>query len=69
MDEKIEKLLVALMVVIEEQGGEIRLETSAYDRMFEQRHFKGIQVREAGDEGLFLKLGDMPVSPDDAMNN
>lgn len=69
MDEQIEKLLVALMVVLKEQGGELRIETAAFEAMFDQRHQKGIQVHEIGKEGMVLKLGDMPVSPDDAMLN
>ncbi len=69
MDEQLERLIVALMQIIDEQGGEVRLDTESYQRMYEVRHRKGIQVREAGDEGLFLVLGDMPVSPDDALSN
>jgi len=69
MDERAEKLIVALMTLLEQHGGEIRLDTEAFNRMFDLRHKKGIQVREFGDEGLFLILGDMPVSPDDAMFN
>ncbi|MCF8721136.1 hypothetical protein [Nitrospina gracilis] len=69
MDEQIEKLLVALMVIIEKEGGEYRLSTSAFESMFEERHQKGIQVQERGEEGIFLKLGNMTVRPDEAQNN
>ena len=69
MDEQVEKLLVALMVIIEQQGGEYRLDTQAFESMYEVRHRKGIQVQERGDEGIFLKLGDMTVRPDEAENN
>jgi len=69
MDEQVEKLLVALMVIIDQQGGEYRIDTQAFENMFEIRHRKGIQVQERGDEGLFLKLGDMTVRPDEAENN
>lgn len=69
MDEQVEKLLVALMVIIDQQGGEYRLDTQAFENMYEVRHRKGIQVQERGDEGLFLKLGDMTVRPDEAENN
>lgn len=69
MDEQVEKLLVALMVIIDQQGGEYRIDTQAFENMYEIRHRKGIQVQERGDEGLFLKLGDMTVRPDEAENN
>ncbi|MFQ5481923.1 MAG: hypothetical protein ACE5ER_04110 [Nitrospinaceae bacterium] len=69
MDERLEKLIVALMVLLDEQGGECRLQTESFNRMFAERHRKGIQVKEMGDQGIVLKLGDMPVSPDDAMFN
>ncbi|MCF8723898.1 hypothetical protein LQ236_001918 [Nitrospina gracilis] len=69
MDEQIEKLLVALMVIIDKQGGEYRLDSTAFETMFEARHQKGIQVQERGEEGIFLKLGDMTVRPDEAQNN
>ena len=68
-DEQMEKLIVALMLVIEEQGGEIRLNMNDFNRMFENRHRKGIQVREIGENEMVLVVGDMPVSPDDAMSN
>ncbi len=64
-----EKLIVALMLVIENQGGEVKLNKDEFNRMFEVRHRKGIQVREVGDSEMVLVLGDMPVSPDDAMSN
>ena len=69
MNEQVEKLIVALMVLLQEQGGERRIETQAFEAMFEQRHRKGIQVHEIDGEGLVFKLGDMPVNPDDAMMN
>ncbi len=69
MNEQVEKLIVALMVLLQEQGGERRIETQAFEAMFEQRHRKGIQVHEIDGEGLVFKLGDMPISPDDAMMN
>ena len=69
MNEQVEKLIVALMVLLQEQGGERRIETQAFEAMFEQRHRKGIQVHEISGEGLVFKLGDMPISPDDAMMN
>lgn len=69
MDEYVEKLIVALMVLLEEQGGECRIDTQKFKIMFEARHQKGIQVQELGDDGVVLKLGDMSVSPDDAMLN
>ena len=64
-----EKLIVALMLVIEEQGGEIRLDMDDFKSMYENRHRKGIQVQEIGEKDLVLVVGDMPVSPDDAMSN
>jgi len=69
MNEQMEKLIVALMVLLQEQGGERRIDTEAFQAMFDQRHQKGIQVHEIGGEGLIFKLGDMPMSPDDAMMN
>ena len=36
--------------------------------MFEVRHNKGIQVRESKETMVFT-IGDMPVSPDEAMLN
>lgn len=68
-EEQMEKLIVALMLVIEDQGGEIRLDMDDFKRMFEKRHRKGIQVREIGEKDILLVVGDMPVSPDDAMSN
>ena len=41
MDEYAEKLIVALMVVIQEKGGEYRLDTDAFQQMFDLRHSKG----------------------------
>lgn len=68
MDPHIEKLLVALMVMIEENGGSCSLDTAAFQKMFEVRHNKGIQVRESK-ESMVFTIGDMPVNPDDALLN
>ena len=68
MDEYAEKLIVALMVMIQEKGGEYRLDTNVYQQMFDLRHNKGIQVRELGNH-MVLKLGDMTVRPDEAEMN
>jgi len=68
MDEHIEKLLVAFMVLIEENEGSCSLDTGAFNKMFEVRHNKGIQVRESKETMVFT-IGDMPVSPDEAMLN
>jgi hypothetical protein len=68
MDPQIEKLLVAFMALIEENGGSCSLDTAVFQKMFEARHKKGIQVQESKDTMLFT-IGDMPVSPDDAMLN
>ncbi len=68
MDKHIEKLLVAFMVMIEEKGGSCSLDTGAFNKMFEVRHNKGIQVRESKETMVFT-IGDMPVSPDEAMLN
>lgn len=69
MDEQIEKLIVALMVILDERGGEYRIDTSRYQEMFDARHQKGIQVRELGKDGMILKMGDMTIRPDDASMN
>ncbi len=69
MDENIEKLIVALMVMIDEKGGEHRIDSDVFATMFELRHKKGIQVKEFGVKGMTLILGDMPVSPEDAEMN
>lgn len=68
MDPHIEKLLVAFMVMIEENGGSCSLDTENFNRLYEVRHNKGIQVQESKDSMVFT-IGDMPVSPDDAMLN
>lgn len=68
MDKHIEKLLVAFMVMIEENGGSCRLDTEAFNKMFEVRHNKGIQVRESK-ESMVFTIGDMTVNPDDAILN
>ncbi|MGV7221737.1 MAG: hypothetical protein ACQ9MH_09440 [Nitrospinales bacterium] len=69
MDENMEKLIVALMVMIQEKGGEHWIDSEVYSRMFELRHKKGIQVREQGENGMTLVLGDMPTSPEQAEMN
>jgi len=68
MDPHIEKLLVAFMVMIEGNGGSCSLDTETFQKMFEVRHKKGIQVRESN-ESMVFTIGDMPVNPDDAMLN
>jgi len=68
MDEYAEKLIVALMVLIQEKGGEYRLDTNVFQQMFDSRHNKGIQVQELGNQ-MVLKLGDMTVRPDEAEMN
>ncbi len=68
MDPHIEKLLVAFMVMIEENGGSCSLDTEVFNRMFEVRHKKGIQVRESK-ESMVFTIGHMPVNQDDAMLN
>jgi len=68
MDPHIEKLLVAFMVIIEENGGSCNLDTAVFQKMFEVRHKKGIQVRESK-ESMVFTIGDMPVNPDEAMLN
>jgi hypothetical protein len=69
MDENIEKLIVALMIMIQEKGGEFWIDSDVYARMFELRHKKGIQVKELGENGMTLILGDMPISPEEAEMN
>ena len=56
------------MVMIEENGGSCSLDTENFNRLYEVRHNKGIQVQESKDSMVFT-IGDMPVSPDDAMLN
>lgn len=68
MDPQIEKLLVAFMAMIEENGGACSLDTAVFEKMFEVRHKKGIQVQES-EKSMVFTIGDMPVSPDDAMLN
>ena len=68
MNEHIEKLLVALMVMIEENGGSCSLDTQVFQKMYDLRHKKGIQVRESKETMVFT-IGDMPVNPDEAMLN
>ena len=69
MDEQIEKLIVALMVLLEQQGGEITLDNGKFQNMFNVRHNMGIQVHELGEDGVRLKLGEMTINPDDAALN
>ena len=69
MDEQAEKLIVALMVLLDQQEGEIRLDVGDFQRMYDVRHKMGIQVEEGGEEGLLLKLGEMTINPDDAHMN
>lgn len=69
MDENIEKLIVALMVMIDEKGGEYRIDSEIFTKMFDVRHRKGIQVKELGENGMTLILGDMPISPEEAEMN
>ena len=69
MDENIEKLIVALMIMIDEKGGEYRIDAEIFAKMFDVRHKKGIQVKELGENGMTLILGDMPTSPEQAEMN
>jgi len=69
MDEQVEKLIVSLMVLIQEKGGVCQLNADVFQDMYNQRHQKGIQVQEVGNETIILKLGDMTVSPDEAEMN
>ena len=69
MDENVEKLIVALMVMIDQKGGEFRIDSEVFTSMYEVRHKKGIQVKELGDDGMTLILGDMPTSPEEAEMN
>lgn len=69
MDENVEKLIVALMILLDEKGGEHNIDADVFERMFETRHKKGIQVKELGDDGITLILGDMPTSPEEAQMN
>ena len=67
--DQVEKLIVALMVMLQEKGGEYTIDETTYWEMYNSRMNKGIQVQELGSEGVLLKMGDMTVSPDDALNN
>ena len=69
MDEQVEKLIVALMVLLNQQEGEIRLDFDDFQQMYDIRHKMGIQVHEGGEEDLLLKLGEMTITPDDAEMN
>ena len=69
MEEQIEKLLVALMVLLDQQKGEIRLNAEDFQQMYDSRHKMGIQVHEDSENGVLLKLGEMTVNPDDAQMN
>jgi hypothetical protein len=67
--DQVEKLIVALMVMLQEKGGEYKIETKTFWDMYNSRMSKGIQVQELENEGILLKMGDMNVSPDDVLNN
>jgi len=67
--DQVEKLIVALMVMLQEKGGEYKIEEKTFWDMYNSRMSKGIQVQELEDDGILLKMGDMNVSPDDALNN
>ncbi|GEM_PF-2041617 len=67
--DQVEKLIVALMVMLEEKGGEYKIESKTFWDMYNSRMSKGIQVQELENDGILLKMGDMNVSPDDALNN
>jgi hypothetical protein len=67
--DQVEKLIVALMVVLQEKGGEYKIEEKTFWDMYNSRMSKGIQVQELENDGILLKMGDMNVSPDDALNN
>ncbi len=69
MDEQVEKLIVALMVLLDRRGGEITLSNEEFQNMFDARHKMGIRVHELEQEGIRLKLGEMTVNPDDANLN
>ena len=69
MDQQAEKLIVALMVLLEQKGGEITLGKEEFQNMFDVRHSMGIQVNELGEDSICLKLGEMTVNPDDAAFN
>jgi len=67
--DQVEKLIVALMVILQEKGGEYKIEANTFWDMFNSRMNKGIQVQELENDGIVLKMGDMEVSPEDALNN
>ena len=67
--DQVEKLIVALMVLLQEKGGEYKIESKTFWDMYNSRMKKGIQVQELENDGVLLKMGDMNVSPDDALNN
>ena len=69
MDEQIEKLMVALMVLLDQQGGKVTLDKNKFQNMYDARHKMGIQVQELGEIGIRLKLGKMAANPDDAALN
>ena len=69
MNEQVEKLLVALMVLIDKQDGEIHLDLEDFQQMYDIRHKMGIQVHEHGEDGMILKLGEMTINPDEAQLN
>ena len=69
MEEKVEKLIVALMVLLHRQEGQVKLSQEEFQKMFETRHKMGIQAHELEDGSMLLKLGEMTVNPDDAALN
>tara|TARA_B100000686_G_scaffold270802_1_gene287276 strand:+ start:109 stop:318 length:210 start_codon:yes stop_codon:yes gene_type:complete len=69
MEEQVEKLIVALMVLLRREGGQVKLSQEEFQKMFEARHKMGIQVHELEDGGVLLKFGEMTVNPDDAALN
>tara|TARA_Y100001960_G_C14571759_1_gene776209 strand:- start:449 stop:625 length:177 start_codon:yes stop_codon:yes gene_type:complete len=56
MEEQVEKLIVALMVLLRREGGQVKLSQEEFQKMFEARHKMGIQVHELEDGGVLLSL-------------
>ena len=56
--DQVEKLIVALMVVLQEKGGEYKIEEKTFWDMYNSRMSKGIQVQELENDGILLKMGD-----------
>ena len=54
MEEQVEKLIVALMVLLQQQEGEVKLSKEDFQGMFEARHKMGIQEHELEEEGIKL---------------